>query len=169
MSTATVNFPHTVYGGTADVVGGSGSEEWETITLNGTETWGGSGTHGMYTQVNSFVRTSYYQTRIMCEELRPCQNNFGDDFITREYGITGWAGNGYEGQNWIYIAAAGIDNTTDLKAWLTQNPVTVCFVKATPTPFTFTPASLDLQKGDNHIYSNTNDPNISITYLAEKP
>lgn len=151
-SKTSVTFGQTVYGGTAEIVAGTGSEAWTELTLNGTETWGGSGAHSMYTQVNSLAQMTDYSQKMLCEALKPYKNQNDQEFINAEYGITGYGFGDYPNQNWIYIAAAGINNTTDLKAWLAQNPVKVVFVKATPTPYTFPPASAELilQKGDNY-------------------
>ena len=159
------------FGGNANLVSGDGIEEWNTITLNGFENWGGSGTHGMWTQVNAVKRSTDYSAMIVCETLPTYDRFDANAFSNAEYGITAWVGNPsqYPNQNWIYLAAAGINNVTDLKVWLAQNPVRVVFVKNTPTTFTFSGAnSITLEEGTNTIWTDTNGTDISVTYVTKK-
>lgn len=52
--TATLNLPHTIYGGTVDAVTGEGQETWKLVTLNGTESWGTWGLNANNPAVTGF-------------------------------------------------------------------------------------------------------------------
>lgn len=157
----------TVYGGTVDVASGFGSVEWEAITLDGSETWGGSGAHGLYTRVDSLIKATDYSTIIMCETLAVCPSFYGNVFLNTEYGITGYVSASYPNQNWIYLAAAGCTTQLQIKAWLAQNPVKVVFVKAAATPFTFKGINIFTLEGQNYIWSDCGDQ-ITVQYAAVK-
>lgn len=166
---AVITLPQTVYTGT---IGSEGGESrWGKIVLDGSETWGGSGTHGMYTQVDTLLRsTNYYTNIIKCESLKTYRSNTNSEFINQEYGITGWAGVGYPGQNWIYIAAAGKTTTTELKAWLAQNPVTVVYELATPTTFPLTPPTIPTPTGTATTWATAEDGTVNsmeVTYVGK--
>lgn len=153
-----------VFGGTFNELTSGLGQTWGAVVLNGSETWGGGGAHGMYTEVDDVIRRSDYTSSIMCEDLKVFSNHTGASFTSSDYGITAYsAPTSYPGQNWIYIAAAGCTTTTGLKAWLAQNPVKVVFELATPIPRQYEPHSPESLAGHTYVISNGGG-NITATY-----
>ena len=169
-STASVTFP-TSYGGTADVVAGTGSETMAEVDL-GTLNW-------------SKVGTSAYP--IWRADLQSAKDGIGTggmrNAFCNSYKMASSGGaiyNGTEdkcfiintmflgGQGYIYIRDSDFDSLTGSDVKTALSGVKVVYELATPTDFTFTPAPLDLAKGDNYIWSDTNGNDISVTYVAEK-
>ena len=150
-----------ILGGTANITDGTGDADTAEVDL-GTLNWAYSSSNKRFyaTLVNAKNVSATDVANALCEQYSPYAWNTvaPDDTINNAFALT---------QTYITIRDLRYDDTTQFTAAVSG--VKLVYEVATPTPFTFTGAQLDLQKGDNHIYSNTNDPNMSITYLAEKP
>ena len=164
----------TIYKGTAQYKGGG---EWEItathaeVTYNGSEAWdkdsSDGGTRGFYHQQNDLAKGFNYSTLIICDKLKSFVNHVNADYLSAEYGITGFwdAGSLYPTQNLIYAKAAGVTTAAEFKSWLSANPITVVYDLASPaTPFTVTGPDPETLLGDNNIWSDTGD--ISVKYRA---
>ena len=160
---ASVNFGRTSYGGTADVVLGSGSEGWTTFTLNGTQTRNAQKLDGAYNAVARWdlpVPAKAFTPGVppyLCESLRAVSSSLigsfqsWSDSESHAYTFT-FSDNGQR----VGIAipkSVGISTAAELDTWLSNNPITFCYEVSTPTPFTFPPDTLDLQKGDNECWA----------------
>ena len=162
---ASVSFDHTVYGGTADVVLGSGSRAYASYTFTGSE---------VFTQQagqDKYYTTSPLSGRFLTDPKCPPTNSTSIPIKTS-------IGD--------YNVAYNVLQTTVLSMCISQDArvcisgdlyrlyngnlsgVQLVYELATPTTYTFTPAPLDLAKGDNYIWSDTNGNDISVTYVAEK-
>lgn len=153
------------YGGTAEIVAGTGSKEWITFTLNGTQTRNNQKLDGAYNAVARWdlpVPAKAFTPGVppyLCESLRAVSSTLIGSFQTwsasesHAYTFT-FSDNGQR----VGIAipkSVGISTAAELDTWLSNNPITFCYEVATPTPYTFPPASeqLTLAKGTNYAWA----------------
>lgn len=149
--TATLTLPHTIYGGTVDVVTGEGNERWKLVTLNGTESWG---TWGL--NANNPAVTGFYTYDINDYDVASVKV-IGSHLVSE---INGWGGknvgiglaDGGHTRYLIYNMSTSLlpdisagHEVASLKAYLAAQyaagtPVQVAYKMATPTPFTATGA-----------------------------
>ena len=167
---ASVSFDHTVYGGTADVVGGIGSETYAEVDL-GTLTWAYGESYGGYFNsngINSIVADNYvcmsdrYKNAIL-NSTGITNNNYAICINANGSGgnITGAASN-----KAIIITNRDYNNGADFKA--AMSGVKIYFPLATPTPFTFTPTTLSTSQGDNYAWSDTNGTTMTVSYWGKE-
>ena len=155
-STVTTYNPYstTVYAGLIDPNKGVLRATWGKRVLNGAETWNSASSgQGYWTVEDSLVRSSNYTDLMKCNRLKTHIHNSNSYYINATDGITGWAGGGYQGQNWIYVKVEGITGTQELKAWLRDNPLEVVFELATPIEYPLTPQQIAIAKGSNWMWA----------------
>ena len=136
-TTATLALPETIYGGTVDAVTGVGSDEWAFVEFDGSED----------EQWRKLVHSSgrvYFAIDIMpyelvldatqvtwkCNRLVPFVYNYSE-IVYPEYSI------GFQSSRAtcaIVLENESMLSVDEFKAWLAENPVTVCYKLATPTP-----------------------------------
>lgn len=178
-STSTVTFGQTVYGGTAEIVSGTGSEAWITFTLNGTQTRNNQKLDGAYNAVARWdlpVQAKAFTPGVppyLCESLRAVSSTLigsfqsWSDSESHAYTFT-FSDDGRR----VGIAipkSVGISTAAELDTWLSNNPITFCYEVAAPTPYTFPGANdITLQDGTNTIWADTNGTDISVTYVTKK-
>lgn len=159
----------TVYGGTLDVVTGQLTVDWAAVTYNGTESWTkATGQNAFYVELNTMVRPAdkTYIGKIICDKLQTCIGSSISDFVSAENGVTGYIGDGYLGQNWLYAKADGATTAAAFKAWLADNPIQVVYNLATPLTYQLTPQEVQMLLGENYVWSSSGDT-VSVTYYAE--
>ena len=160
-STSSVTFPSTQYGGTADVVLGSGSGAYAEVDL-GTLTWTSVTADGRFNSTNFTSGAKIPQNATTA----PNNNCYSYQQITQQswyntnqIGIT-ICGNGYGGAGAIGVSDPAMVGKTNDEIKTALSGVKLVYELATPTPYTFTPASeqLTLAKGDNYAWAEmTND------------
>ena len=132
----TLTLPETVYGGEVDAVTGEGQETWKLLTLDGTETWGASGSGD----------TLYFRSNLISIGNR---NMSSGDYCTTfpivqisglntAQGINGW-------KTTLYLRWTTFADVDALKSYLSAQyaagtPVQVCYKLAEPVPITATGA-----------------------------
>lgn len=135
--TATLTLPHTIYGGTVDMVSGEGQETWKALTFDGTERWimGGSveGNHTFYVP-NAVTDTPIATTSTeVCTHYKILNYNDGTESAFLSY------------EPYAYINTRSFNSVEALKAYLAAQyaagtPVQIAYKLATPTPITATGA-----------------------------
>lgn len=149
--TATLTLPRTIYGGTVDAVTGGGQETWETVTLDGTEswyTWGINANNPAVTGFYTYDINDYDAVNVkgICTNLVTHDNAWGG----RNAGI-GFATVG-DSRYFIYSVptilltdiSAG-NEVASLKAYFAAQytagtPVQIAYKLAKPVPITVTGA-----------------------------
>ena len=154
----TVPLGQTIYGGTAELVNGNGSDELLAVTYTGqaSEDWGQSGEY-FYTTLAASVRTSF---TVLCS----CYKGVAPTSYTNL--------NNFECAMSDTLANLNIrDNRglslADFKTWLSNNPMTIVYKRVTPQSFTFTGANIPTLSGTNNIYADSGDIQ-SLEYFNDK-
>ena len=79
-----------------------------------------------------------------------------------------WSGlyliSGSDGGQRQFMINVGLSTVADVKAWLSANPLQVCYPLATPTTFTHEGQAVDTLAGQNNVFVDTGD--VSVTYQA---
>ena len=162
-NTYTTTLPSTVYGGTLDVVNGSGDNEFERINM-GSLSWSYSGTprywyaviNGIDTNVNSGQANT-----IMCECYDVTDTIIGpssltDGQMTQAYGAYA---------NLVEFRDSRFESSTSAQVKSALDGLYLLYKKATPTPFTTTPTTINTLKATNNIFADSG--NVSVTYKAD--
>ena len=159
-----ISLPSTVYGGVLDVGNGTLTVTKKMMTFNGSETWFLSGKNA-YVTVNDMEKIFDYTNAISCDKLKTSSANSSS---MPNYSISGYRDStgGYPNQNWIYIRLASDAETVDaIKAWLTENPITVVYPLATPLTINLTPTEVRTILGYNNIYADSG--NVDVVYYKD--
>lgn len=164
----TLTLPETIYGGTVDAVTGEGEKTWEFVEFDGSED------EHWLKAVHSSSRVYFYINIIdyglvfdiesvtwKCNRLVPSVYNYASN-KNPEYSI------GFTSLK--YLCTIVLENESmlsvdEFKAWLAENPVTVCYELATPKPFKVSQVSIPSLKGENTFF--TNGENMDIIYKKE--
>ena len=115
------------------------------------------------------LKTLDYIGKLVCDRLVVRQNH---GVMTNNFsnvpGITGYAdlNNTYPNQNWIYLTNGVDTTTTDIKAWLANNPLTVVYTLATPITYQLTAPQVRTLLGLNHILADTGNVEL-LTYPVD--
>ena len=169
--TVTIDLNGTRYGGTLDVLTGVLTVDRAMRTVNGSENWAienADASHKKYWITDSTIaKSSNYKASayIICDKLPTAVNSY--DYTTNYMAITGWASTA--SVNYLYIIV-NTDNTdiadvTALKAWLTENPLTVVYKLATPQTVQLTAQQVTSLLGVNHISADCGD--VDVVYRAD--
>lgn len=135
--TVTLTLPHTIYGGTVEVVTGEGQETWKLVTLDGTENWHMGG--AVEGNVSFFVPNAVTDTPIatvsteVCTHYKIVNYNNGTESAFLSY------------EPYAYINTRSFNSVEELKSYLAAQyaagtPVQIAYKLATPTPITATGA-----------------------------
>lgn len=138
----TVNLGRTIYGGSVDVVNGTGTETHGTQAFSGSETWTLSGTSFWYTtKSNPNVKASQTITASNCVVIRYSTNGQIICYLSDNVGV--------------------VDTSTDMNALFNSNEW-FSYELATPEDFTFTPISPtpETALGVNNFYGDTGDSKV---------
>jgi len=155
-STYSVNLPQTVYGGQVDVVSGEGKVTYGMVDL-GTLTWTnnriGSVAFEAYSPVNyvkpytvNLISNALVQ-KATFSDVAEFSIRMGDTFLAIKVPKT--------------VATSG----AQVRQWLIDNAVTICYELATPTDFTVTPQEVPTLYGSNTVYADSGD--VSVEYPAD--
>ena len=175
----TVSLGRTIYGGTADVVNGTGTETYLKIVLDGTQEIGlanwkpTTGTSAwLYAPsitpnlLNNYL-TAYNLDNIVCDVLPTVPYNTTaqriDESTTKGISVVGT-------NNWglaVRVEDDTLRTKPDINAWLANNPITVIYKVATPTDFTFDPITPtpETALGVNNFWADEGDSDV--TYRAD--
>ena len=149
-SKASVTFP-TQYGGTADIVGGTGSETLTKVRITSfTASWGAT-TNG-FAVYASVPNTARDRTMVnLCDKFVHANSSYTYS-PAYSYGCNNGANT-----TWSFILPPTVHNLSEANQWIIDNGGYIEFTAqlATPTSFTFTPASdeLTIQKNKNYLWA----------------
>lgn len=144
----------TVYGGSAEVVGGTGEETHELITLDGSEAWQviASGANKRYTLTLSGYTPNNAEISDMFEYSPTNTGNFGTFYFAQ--GILRIP----DGNDTFATLA-------DFKQWLSENTPSFLLQRTTSSSFTFTGQPINSYLGVNNIWADTGD--TEVEYRAD--
>lgn len=148
LNTYTTSLGTTVYGGSVDVVAGTGTEEYGVLVFDGTQNLYTSGSAFRYYDAGIADGDFTSDPNVISSWLENKPNSAG----VPSFGQSGSANN----HNIYFYNATSISGVTDLasfKTYLSNNPLTVVYKKATPTALTLTPTPVNLIEGTNYVFS----------------
>ena len=157
--TISVPLGRTIYGGTADVVGGVGTKnKYIELTGEETEQW-------------RFVDADHIGLLTVADLYsRNTANNLCNLFAVQS--LTGWGHladksvgflvSSSSGLNTIGIKNTDWNSITDMKTFLASNTVQLYYELQTPTEYTFTGQPINSFEGVNNVW--TDSGNIEVTY-----
>lgn len=165
----TVQLGQTVYGGTLDVGTGEGSDEWAFVEFDGSED------EQWRKQVHSSGRVYFLiditpyglildptQVTWKCNRLVPFVYNYSA-IEYPEYSIGFMS---LKNTCAIVLENESMLSVDEVKAWLAENPVTVCYKLATPEPFQATGSQpIPALPGTNTVYTDAG--NITVTGASD--
>ena len=129
---SSVSLGRTIYGGTADVVTGEGSDKYGYIVFNGSENWGAYPSYNGYYIGVSDMKSGTRQDGV-CNHLTCSKTNAQGQ--TNAF----WLGVGNKNLYVIGVYDSMGSTLEAFKAYLAENPLIVVYPLATETDFTFTP------------------------------
>ena len=171
----TIDLNGTIYGGTLDVSTGVLTVNRKIITFDGTQAVGlanwrpfsGSSAWLYRIAITADMRQPVDPNiNILCDKLKPIPySELYGGIYANNIGIacTG-------GTVWgiaMRVPVEGLTTATQINAWLTENPVTVCYELATPTTVQLTPQQISLLTGTNVISTDMNSLTVTISNPAE--
>ncbi len=159
-TTYTANLGRTIYGGTPDIVNGTGKEICGKIVFDGSETrWAEYATgNGYAIPLTGMKRGTWYTSPLALSSPLPKVPN--NDNLGVRIGVN---------NDGIYVVQANtISGVTDLasfKAWLSENPLTIIYPLDTEIDFTFDGQEINTRLGYNAFWSDEGD--TEVTYRAD--
>ena len=165
-TTYTAQLGRTIYGGTADIVNGEGSEIVKKITVSAfTGTWGAV-TNG-YAYYISDAETTH-NTSVVNPSMMTANQLFTYGSVGRNSAPT-WQYGGNDGGATVhtFILPSEYDTLTKANNFLAslQTPLEVTLTLATPTDFSFTGQEIPTMLGYNAFWSDSGD--TEVTYRAD--
>lgn len=161
-TTHTASLGRTIYGGTADVVNGHGTNENRKFTVTSPTfddsiRFIGSG-NTAYIQINSSPASNNRWQDLACSHFTPANIYAGGT----QQGIGCYASQ-------FYIRDSRFTSKQDFIDFLTEQetlgtPLEICYKLATPSDFTFDPVPIDSKLGNNTIWSEQGD--TEVTYRS---
>ena len=151
-TTHTANFGRTIYGGTADLVSGEGSETWEKKVYTGAdnEYWvlSKSGDIYRYYVINDNVKQPTGRGVVYSSigQYSATGNDVGTCFTYYSSGI--------QRTLIYYIPPQTIQTVEDFRTWLSSNNFDVVYEKATPVDFTFDSQEMNSLYGVNNFWND---------------
>ena len=122
-----------------------------------------------YTPLNTLKKQKYYISSLLSDKGEILNHYTGllDDY-TGAIGITGYpdSANNYPNSNWLYFKVKNITTISELKQYLSLNPITVYYELATPIVTEVDIEGFPYIYKDGHIIINSTDitPTIEIGY-----
>lgn len=159
--TYTIPLGRTVYGGSAEVVGGSGEVTRVVVTYDGTEDWHSEGTNNFYVDSGRGSGVYYGEDKLLCSHFKSTYGSLGHN-------------------NNVYISATGnlnlqcddITHTADgIKTWCATQyangtPLQICYELKTSTEYTFTGQPINSYLGVNNIWCDSGEV-LDVEYRAD--
>lgn len=163
-STYTIALGQTVYGGTADVVGGVGSKNKTARVLNGTESWF-LVSSGEYTTVFALgaAMSVVDQNDQICSHF-----NFNSQANAVSQSRANTFVQGTSGNLFIQVSNDLATTVEGFKSWLASeyaNGTPVTYVaKTTPTEYTFTGQPINSLLGVNNVWTGVGNTKVTYKY-----
>lgn len=152
-TTHTATLGRTIYGGTADVVAGSGESKNGLVTDFSTLRANGTSTSGAYRYIMDVSGMGDYNVGACISNLLNYRVSWNAD-----------VGEFYNTAN-VLVIFLSQDNETDAINYLSSNSCKVAYPLATPETFTFDPVPIDSKLGNNTIWSEQGS--AEVTYRSQ--
>ena len=160
----TIPFGDTVYGGSLDVMSGKLTVDRASVTLDENNNWSYSveGTGDNRVVCNDAFTNFYTLDGTAARSKCLCNrgvysligtSGFGTCFIGKSSG------------KFYYYVSSDISNLQEFLAWVANNPLQVSYRLATPLTYQLTPAQVTTLLGQNNIWADTG--NIDVSYFTE--
>ena len=158
----TVSLGTTVYGGTADVVGGDGSETWVKLvpSITSLQSINEYGIANFVFTFNPNINISP-SPAVMCTALKRQSTTIAQT-IDEGYLVSNTM-NGY-----IRLYSTRASTVAEANQWIADNDCYFVYVPTTSTDFTFTPTTLSTSQGDNYAWSDTNGTTMTVSYWGKE-
>lgn len=153
-TTHTATLGRTIYGGTADVVNGTGTDGYIKYVIDGVNNYAVNVSGTNFNIMPYGLNIDGTINKWLCDAITASGTNFGYNSI----------------QGFIFIRQAGwssLSGVTDAEtfnAYCQEHPITLILPLATPTDFTFTPVPIITRLGDNTLWG---DGDLSVTYRRD--
>ena len=151
----TASLGRTIYGGTADIVNGVGTDGYGYIVFDGSsdENWGGYSAYNGYYIGISDMKSGTRQDGV-CNQLTCSQSTAQGQTDAFWLGV---------GNARLYVIGVydSMGNTLEaFRAYLAENPLILVYPLATPTDFTFTGQDINTRLGYNAFWSDSGDTEV---------
>ena len=159
----TVQLGQTVYGGNAEIISGQGEISYRIVVLDGTKGEGivnASGENANTAVWNEFIDIGITKPIFYSDSLKSVPPK-GGSTATAPWQIFGSTG---APRMWFSFPKT-ITTNEELRAYLAEHPITVCYPIAQPTAITLTPESLSTLKGENAF--STDGTSIELEYVVD--
>ena len=156
-----VNLGRTVYGGDAEIVGGSLMDKMAMVTFNGTENWYSVDTSGtdrnraLYADIDS--PTGQYNVNLIGNYITSTEQ--ADSYPQL------WKANINAAGNLLIGIPKTITTIAEWKAYLAQNPLQLCYELATPQTYTLTGQEISTLLGENNVWADSGD--VEVVYVRD--
>ena len=153
--TTSVALGQTVYGGSAEVVGGVGEKTHELVTFDGSES---------VVNVTYNSGSGLYYTSVINNVPTPNYSQLLSDKFKGQAGVA--VGNCYTVNGTIIAVLPDQTADTIEKAtqWFIDNPTQFVYPLATPTDFTFTGQPINSLLGVNNVWTDSGDTKVTYKY-----
>jgi hypothetical protein len=154
-TTYTASLGRTIYGGTADVVNGTGTDRYIKYVIDGVNVYGYlTGSNNMNIMpYGLFIDGTI--NKWLCDTITASGTNFGYNsnqgfiFIRQ----VGWS------------SLSGVTDAETFNEYCQEHPITLILPLATPTDFTFEPVEINSRLGANTMWSEQG--NMEVIYRAD--
>ncbi len=168
-TTHTANLGRTIYGGEVDVVNGTGTKTHDILRMdsfNWAKSSSQSNPNGTYFLAIASIPYvgwgSGGRDTALCNELTKASSAGSG---TSEANNTFWWNNLSTSIRAVWGSPNGGSSLEDFLAFLTNSNVIICGELSTPEAFTFDPVPIDSMYGDNTMWSDNGD--IEVTYRRD--
>ena len=166
-STYTASLGRTIYGGTADIVNGTGTDSGVKYTLDGTQTV------TMFSTTDTNVKR--FSVSIPSDSITTTTDRtdiISDVLPTATNSITSAGGKGIHyrtnGSHNVIVcfgSDVSLSSEAEYNAYVSEHNIEIVYTLATPTDFTFTGQEIPTRLGYNAFWSDSGD--TEVTYRAD--
>lgn len=188
-ATYTIDLNGTRYGGTLDATNGTMTVDRVSVVFDGSndENWladaDGTSSDGFvcfraYLQNNNIkkpegtISTMNYIGKMFSSTMPTLKNGYVNQYpmANTVMGITGYSGSS---NNYFYLnvnkTLSNIQSVAELRAWLAENPTTVCYELATPITVQLAPTPVKSLEGTNNIFANCGAVDVEYQTVWVRP
>lgn len=164
-TTHTITLPETIYGGTAELVGGNGIKTWDYVADLSSLSWSYSSTYQLFLATISDIpvpaSANGVNYDVVCSAY---MTDTGKKYNDRtDKSITGPDKN-FSSSHFLIIKDTNYTDATAFKNSLSG--IQLIYKMETPTAFTFTGANIPTLSGVNNVYADSGDVN-ELEYFNE--
>ena len=175
-TTYETDLEQTVYGGDADVVGGTGTSNLNSVDLS-TLTWQLRSTGANHKAWSSNLPAPYKPTDVRYEILGWLSDRYAERGPETGSNIVSQGADAFDIGLWSYMTSVASTTVIYCVTDISDEPAgQLVYELATPTDLTFTPQTVSLNSGTNNVWSDAGDVTVKVAdavesgyYLTEMP